>query len=326
MVNASDEIITVCEEPFGRSVTSARAPRLAVNPIAYWLVNGRVDKSRAVFDAAFADVSRLGFSAVKADVPEGMSPPQYLDWLDSYGLAPSVSLFNSVLDDTIDVGAELDRARRFGAQQAALGLDRTMVSSVLLRARMVTPAVGADYSEARFQTCVHHLGLICEVLRAEGVWPVLHNHIGGVFETGDEVERVLGSIGPDLLGFGPDTGHLRWAGADPAELIARHRSRVGAIHIKDMFMDHLEPHRPQSLTYSAATATKRLWAEPGSGIIDWEAVLEAMPRDYDGDYMIEVDEPSVDDRVESLRVCHSWAVRALSFLSNASPSNEDQHQ
>ena len=39
-----------------------------------------------------------------------------------------------------------------------------------------------------------------------------------------------------------------------------------------------------------------------------------MPADYDGDYMIEVDEPSTDDRFESSRRSYEWAVRALSFL------------
>jgi len=66
---------------------------------------------------------------------------------------------------------------------------------------------------------------------------------------------------------------------------------------------------------AAAQATKRLWAEPGYGIVDFGAVLAAMPADYDGDYMIEVDEPSVPDRFESSRRCREWARRALPWLS-----------
>jgi inosose dehydratase len=41
------------------------------------------------------------------------------------------------------------------------------------------------------------------------------------------------------------------------------------------------------------------------------AVLAAIPADYDGDFMIEVDEPSVEFRLESHRMSFEWAQRGL---------------
>ena len=69
------------------------------------------------------------------------------------------------------------------------------------------------------------------------------------------------------------------------------------------------------MSYAEVTATKRLWAEPGLGVVDFQAVIAAMPQDYDGDYMIEVDVPSVESRYESHRLSFEWAERALSFLA-----------
>lgn len=287
------------------------APRLAINPIAYWFSNGKVDKSRAVFEVAFGHLRELGYAAVKADVPAGMPPAEYLAWIGSYGLGPSVSLFSSALDETVDIAAELPRAAAFAAQQAALGLDRAMVSSVMIRARMAAPGIGADYRDDRFDLCIENLGRVCEVFRTEGIHAVLHNHIGGVFETADEIDRALASIDPTLLGFGPDTGHLAWAGADPADVIARHADRVGAIHLKDAFADFLDPASRVGMSYLATQATKRLWAEPGHGVVDFDRIIAAMPVGYDGDWMIEVDEPSIDDLFESTRRCRDWAVRSL---------------
>ena len=80
----------------------------------------------------------IGFTAVKADIPDGMTPTEYLAWLDGYGLVPSISLFSSAFDETIDIADETERAKRFAADQLALGLDRTMVSSVAVPARMDT--------------------------------------------------------------------------------------------------------------------------------------------------------------------------------------------
>ncbi len=296
-------------------MSDRRTPRLAINPIAYWLRDGKIDRSPAVLEEAFAHFQQLGYTAVKADVPSQMSVDDYVAWIGGFGLAPSVSLFNSALDETVDMAVELDRAKAFASQQAALGLDRAMVSSMMIPARMAAPGIGADFREDRIEFCIDNLGAVCDAFRREGVRALLHNHIGGVFETSDELDRALASIGTDLLGFGPDTGHLVWGGADPAVVIRRHSDRVGAIHLKDAFADHLDPARRVGMSYGATQATKRLWTEPGDGVVNFDAVLGAMPADYDGDYMIEVDEPSIDDRFESTRRSYEWARRALAFLA-----------
>lgn len=288
-----------------------RTPRLAANPIPYWTRDG---KTTDVFDRAFADFADIGFTAVKADVPEGMPVAEYARWIASYGLAPSVSLFSSPFDNTIDMATEVDRAKRFAADQLALGLDRTMVSSMAVPARMAKPAVGADFDEDRLALAIENCGVVCEALSQEGLRPLHHSHIGGVFETEEEIVRLLDTLGANVIGAGPDTGHLRWAGVDPAAFIRRYADRVGAIHIKDCFDDYLDPQDRQGMGYREVGATKRLWAEPGLGVVDFAAVVAAMPAGYDGDYMIEVDEPSVDSRYDSHKMSFDWARTALNFL------------
>jgi len=126
-------------------------PRTAVNALPYWSRDG---KSKEVFAQAFADFAAIGYTAVKADVPDGMSPAAYLDWISGYGLAPSVSLFSSAFDETVDISEEVERAKAFAAVQLELGLDRTMVSSLWVEARRDRPAVGADFSRDR----IAHIG------------------------------------------------------------------------------------------------------------------------------------------------------------------------
>jgi inosose dehydratase len=282
--------------------------RIAANPIPYWNRDG---KSRAVFDVAFSDFQEIGFTAVKADVPDGMSAAEYRRWIDGYGLSPSLSLFSSPFDETVDMAEETERARRFAAVQVALGLDRTMISSMSIPARLATPAVGAGFDEGRLARAVENCGIVCRVLRAEGLRPLHHSHVGGVFETEDEIVRLLDDLGPDVIGLGPDTGHLRWAGIEPAPFISRYADRVGGIHIKDCFPDLLAPDSRTGMSYREVQRTKRLWAEPGLGVVDFAAVVAAMPNGYDGDYMIEVDEPSVESRFESHRISFEWATRSL---------------
>jgi inosose dehydratase len=294
---------------------SHKTPRVAANPIPYWARDGKVDKSKEVFDQAFADFTDIGFTAVKADVPQGMTAAEYASWIAGYGLAPALSLFSSAFDETIDIVDEVERAKRFAAVQVELGLDRTMISSMAVPARMAEPAVGADFDSGRLELAIENCGIICQVLAREGLWPLHHSHIGGVFETEAEITRLLDTLGSDVIGFGPDTGHLRWAGIDPAAMITRYADRIGGIHIKDCFADYLEPESRMGMSYHEVGATKRLWAEPGRGVVDFDAVVAAMPADYDGDYMIEIDEPSVDSRYESHELSFDWARRALSHLA-----------
>ncbi|WP_432563852.1 sugar phosphate isomerase/epimerase family protein [Kineococcus sp. SYSU DK003] len=286
---------------------SRNGRRIAANPIPYWAQAG---KTREVFEQAFRDFQEIGFTAVKADVPEGMGAAEYARWLAGFGLSPSIGLFSSPLDETVDVGELLEQARRFGAQQAELGLDRTMLSSMAVPARMRTPAVGADFDQGRLDRAIENAGRVCEVLLAEGVRPLHHSHVGGVFETEAEVTALLDGLGPDLIGFGPDTGHLRWAGADPLDLIRRYADRIGGVHLKDVYPDHL-PATADGGDYRSVSGSGRLWAEPGRGVLDLDAVVAALPPDYDGDYMIEVDHPSVGSLYESHRISFEWATRAL---------------
>jgi inosose dehydratase len=295
-------------------MTRPTARRIAVNPIPYWSRGGRIDKSPAVFEEAFADFAKIGYAAVKAEVPDEMNAGQYLDWIGGYALAPSLGLFNSPFDETVDISEEIERAKRFAAVQVELGLDRTMISSMAIPGRMARPAVGADFSRDRLRLAIDNCGIICQVLQSEGLRPLHHSHVGGVFETEEEIVALLDELGPDVIGFGPDTGHLRWAGIEPAAFIRRYADRLGGIHIKDVFPDYLGQEQKES-SYHDLTASKRLWCEPGLGVVDFDAVLAALPDDYDGDFMIEVDEPSVDSRFESHEIAYEWARRNLAGSS-----------
>ncbi|WP_127129186.1 sugar phosphate isomerase/epimerase [Georgenia sp. SYP-B2076] len=294
-------------------MSGRRTCRVAVNPILYWDRDRGVDRSPAVFAQAFADLQDIGFTAVTADVPEDVSTTDYHHWISLYGLSPSPGLFSARFDETVDLASEINRARRFAAEQVALGLDRTMVAGAMVPARELRPAVGADFSYDRLAGAVDRLGALCLALQEEGLRALLHPQVGGLFETEEEVTTVLDTLGADVIGFGPDTGHLRWAGMDPAQMVRRYAGRVGGIHLKDVFGDHLEPGRLGRMSYRRTVETGRLWAEPGRGVVDLDAVLAAMPDGYDGDYMIEIDRTSIDSAYYSLKEAYAWATRAFAL-------------
>lgn len=290
--------------------------RVAANPIPYWLkgtVSVEGAKTKENLDPAFADIAEIGFSAVKADVPAGMTTDEYLDWVGGYGLAPAVSLFNSTFDRSVPVKDDIEAAKAFCEQQLRLGLDVTMLCPIFVPERLSTPALGLNFDEGRFLNVLEDIAAVAEAMAGVGVRPLLHGHVGGWVETETEIRRVLDELGPKAIGFGPDTGHLAWVGADPAAMIRDYADRVGAIHVKDVYADHLGKTLADTLPYGETAATKRLWAEPGRGVVDLDAAIAAMPDDFSGDFMIEVDVPSVDTPYQSLKESYDWAVRVLGF-------------
>jgi inosose dehydratase len=293
------------------STSASTTVRVAANPIPYWWVDGVENKTREVFDAAFRDFQQIGFSAVKADVPAGMTAQEYLTWIRSYGLSPAVSLFETSFDQLGGFDSVLERARRFADIQVELGMNVTMLCALWADERRAAPAVGTAFDRGRMDTVIENMGSLCQVVLAAGLKPLLHPHVGGWVETEDEISDVLDTLGPDVIGFGPDTGHMRWAGMEPERMIARYSDRVGAIHIKDVFPEFLDRRNAKGMTYDEVEVTGRLWAEPGRGVVDFDAVVAAMPREFNGDYMIEVDVPSVATAFESHKLSFEWAKQAL---------------
>ncbi|MEU6720496.1 MFS transporter [Nonomuraea sp. NPDC046802] len=124
----------------------------------------------------------------------------------------------------------LEHAMRHAGTQAALGMTEVFIASALAPERLAAPAVGAAYDQDRLDTVIDNLARTCAAITAEGLRPCLHPHVGTWIETERETRAVLDAIDPRQLSFGPDTGHLHWAGADPAELITHYGDRAGAAH------------------------------------------------------------------------------------------------
>lgn len=287
---------------------SDHGPRLAVNPIAYWLAGGVPDRTTRVLGPAFAELAELGYTAVKADVPDDMAAPDYLPWLASFGLAPALSLFSGAFADRAGHAAAAEAARLFAARQAGFGQRHCMISTIEPpgSGRMAHPAVGHGFDPARLAVVVEGIERCCAAMRAEGVTAALHPHVGGWVETEHEVRTVLDAIGPDLLAFGPDTGHMAWAGMDVPAVLRDYAPRIVGVHLKDVFRAGVERARAADLDYHAATRPGRIWAEPGLGQVDLAGCLAAFPPGFAGDYMIEVDVPSVPLR-ECHRIAFEWA-------------------
>ena len=279
-------------------------PRLAVNPIAYWLAGGTPDRSTRTLGPAFTELAEIGYTAVKADVPDDMDADDYLPWLASFGLEPALSLYSGDFTDPDTHEDQAEAARVFAARQAFFGQRYCMISTFGPHgtARTDHPGVGHGFDPGRLAVVVDGIALCCAAMRDEGVTAALHPHVGGWVETEHEVRAVLA--------FGPDTGHMSWAGMDVPAVLRDYADRIVGVHLKDTFAAGIARAAAEDLDYQTATEPGRIWAEPGLGDVDLAACLAAFPAGFAGDYMIEVDVPSLPLR-ECHQVAFDWARGAL---------------
>lgn len=129
------------------------------------------------------------------------------------------------------------------------------------------------------------------VLHETGLRTVFHHHCAGYVETPQEIESLLDSTDPDLLGLVFDTGHYSFGsgGADVIEGLDRFKDRIWYIHFKDCQPDVAKQSRDEGLDYFEALR-HGVFCELGKGCVDLPAVLRWLKgAGYDGYTLVEQD-------------------------------------
>ena len=253
---------------------------------------------------ALRDLSQTGFRALHTDVPAGMTVQRYKEILDEFGFAPAPGYFAGDFHVQEKQAAIVEQAKAHAGTLAALGVGSTFVAGNIDMARFANPAVGENASAERTKRIAETLGLLADAGFAEGVRFALHPHVAMIVETEEETRAVLDMTAGSSLGFGPDTGHLLWAGMIPEQIIADYADRIVGVHIKDVDPAGFRNALRYEDDFVTATARRHIWSEPGRGMVDFGAVFGALPADFDGWFVVEVDVPNLPSALESSRA--SW--------------------
>jgi inosose dehydratase len=132
---------------------------------------------------------------------------------------------------------------------------------------------------------------IAGALRERGMLAVFHPHVGTYVETREEIDRLCELTDPALLMLCPDTGHLAYAGADPEQLFADYRERIGYVHLKDIDEAALERVRREHLDFVEAVRTG-MFVELGTGMVSIPRIVDALrDANYEGWIIVEQDAP-----------------------------------
>jgi sugar phosphate isomerase/epimerase len=143
-----------------------------------------------------------------------------------------------------------------------------------------SPNRNAGKADGAFQAMCESFNELGHAAGEMGFRAGLHNHIGQMVETPDELDRCMKLTDPKLFHFSPDTAHLHLAGFDVAKTMERYKDRL-------MLADYKDAKRPAD---QGDTFDRNTIFDLGDGDIDFPAchrVLKSMS--YQGWLIVDLD-------------------------------------
>lgn len=289
---------------------STTAAQFALNPLQYFATDdGWLDPALAPpLQERLQYIAKAGFTAIQTEVPSGTSTAEYGELLAAAGLRPGPGYVNLIWSDELsERQGHLNEARSIAENNVQLGTPLVFLSMGMERdaPRVEHPAIGYGSTPEHLARVRDYLREAAEVITSVGGVAALHPHVGSWIETAEETCYVLDSIDASVLSFGPDIGHLAWTGVDPAQIMAEYAERIAGVHIKDLDAETARRSRELKWSYRQ-TVREGVWRELGTGDMDYAPIFSALPEDFNGWIVIEVDRGTTQTPEESITMSAQW--------------------
>jgi inosose dehydratase len=191
-----------------------------------------------------------------------------------------------------DVDAEMAAADAHISLLVAMGC-KVMVHAEVARAihgeRGLALSQRPVMSDADWAIFAPRVTEFAKRLKARGLWLAYHHHMGTVIETQAEIDRLMARTSPEV-GLLLDTGHLTFAGGDPALAARQHAARIVHVHCKDIRRAVLQDVSARDRPFLEAVL-EGVFTVPGDGSVDYPAVLKPLASaGYKGWLVVEAEQ------------------------------------
>jgi sugar phosphate isomerase/epimerase len=151
---------------------------------------------------------------------------------------------------------------------------------------------------------------IGDVTLRHGVRLALHTEAHSMLATGRDVDLFMLLTDPMYVGLCPDTAHLTLSGADPVQVVSRHRERIVLAHWKDALGPAPMDVEIDERIYAAHGP---YFCPLGSGVVDWFAWARLMREiGFSAPTLLELD--MVPDPVAEMQAARRFVSTSLAPL------------
>jgi inosose dehydratase len=288
------------------------AVRLGINPLTWTNDDMPELGAETPLETCLAEAKLAGFEGVELGNKFPRDPAVLGPILARHGLALVSGWYGSRLLER-DVDAEMVAAEDHVALLAALGcrvMVHAEVTGTVHGSRDVALSRRPVLDEAGWERLAGRLAEMGRRLARRGLALAYHHHMGTVVQTEAEVDRLMAMTGPEV-GLLLDTGHLTFAGGDPAAVARRHAARVVHLHCKDVRAGVLAEVRERDPSFLEAVLAG-VFTVPGDGCVDYRTVLGPLAAaGYTGWLVVEAEQdPAMAHPLTYARMGHA-NLRAL---------------
>ena len=265
--------------------------RFGTNPIAWSNDDLPELGGETPLETCLAQAHEAGFTGIEKGNKFPGEPGALLAALRPHALAFVSGWYGAALrergvaDEIAAMRPHLELLRDCGAEVMVFA----ETSGTVQGRRDVPVAERPVMREEEWPVFLDRLGRLGDWMEGEGVRIAFHHHMGTVIERAAEIDRMMRGT-PDSVGLLFDTGHLTFAGDDPAPVAARWAHRINHVHAKDVRPEMLSRARRERWSFLDAVVAG-VFTVPGDGCIDFAAALQPLAAaGYQGWLIVEAEQ------------------------------------
>ena len=258
--------------------------RMATAPISWGICEVPGWGAQMPVERVLSEMAAMGFPSTELG-SEGYLPsdPEGLrSVLGPHGLGLLAAFVPAIVHDPAHVDETLRRMTEMAELLQAVGatyFNTSPVTSWDWGPRRELTAAEWDHTWIMFDR-------IEEITEAHGLTQVLHEHVGTIVETKDEIQRVVDN---SSIRFVLDTAHFAVGGYDPVYFAKNHPDRVGLVHIKDCDLSVADRLNNGEISLMEAVQGG-IFPSVGQGDLNIDGVISSLEASgFDGWYVLEQD-------------------------------------
>ena len=264
---------------------------LGTNPIAWSNDDLPELGGDTPLQTCLAEARQAGFTGIEKGNKFPADPAALRDVLGRHGLALVSGWYGAELRRRT-VEEEIEAMRPHLDLLLACGCEVMVfaeTSGTVQGRRDVPVADRPVMREDEWPVFLDRLGRLGDWMAGRGVRIAFHHHMGTVVETAAEIARLMQGT-PESVGLLFDTGHLAFAGEDPAAVSRRWAHRVNHVHAKDVRPDVLARARAGRWSFLDAVVAG-VFTVPGDGAVDFVSALRPVAEaGYAGWLIVEAEQ------------------------------------